>query len=199
MKIRSSILLVIFFMTPAVCMTQVLNDSILMTVAGRKIEAGEFIRMFNKSNESDKLPDVDNYLQQYINFRLKVADAINKGIDTTKEFKNELNGYRNQLAQNYLTDTKTKEKLLQNSYERSLIDINAWHILINCPEGSKATDTLNAWNKAADVKQRILRGESFEQVARSTSDDPSVRLNGGNLGYFTVFQMITPLRMQLLI
>ena len=43
--------------------------------------------MFNKSNESDKLPDVDNYLQQYINFRLKVADAINKGIDTTKEFK----------------------------------------------------------------------------------------------------------------
>ena len=135
MKIRSSILLVIFFMTPAVCMTQVLNDSILMTVAGRKIEAGEFIRMFNKSNESDKLPDVDNYLQQYINFRLKVADAINKGIDTTKEFKNELNGYRNQLAQNYLTDTKTKERLLQRTYERSLIDINAWHILINCPEG----------------------------------------------------------------
>ena len=192
MKIRSSILLVIFFMIPAVCKTQALNDSILMTVAGRKIEAGEFIRMFNKSNESDKLPDVDNYLQQYINFRLKVADAINKGIDTTKEFKNELNGYRNQLAQNYLTDTKTKEKLLQRTYERSLIDINAWHILINCPEGSKATDTLNAWNKAADVKQRILRGESFEQVARSTSDDPSVRLNGGNLGYFTVFQMITP-------
>ena len=116
MKIRSSILLVIFFMTPAVCMTQVLNDSILMTVAGRTIEAGEFIRMFNKSNESDKLPDVDNYLQQYINFRLKVADAINKGIDTTKEFKNELNGYRNQLAQNYLTDTKTKERLLQRTY-----------------------------------------------------------------------------------
>lgn len=192
MKIRSSILLAIFLTIPAVCMTQALNDSILMTVAGRKIESGEFIRMFNKSNESDKLPDADTYLQQYINFRLKVADAINKGIDTTREFINELNGYRSQLAQNYLTDTNTKERLLQKTYERSLIDINAWHILVNCPEGSKATDTLNAWNKAADVKQRILRGESFEQVARSTSDDPSVRLNGGNLGYFTVFQMITP-------
>lgn len=192
MKIRSSVLLVIFFTIPAVCKTQDLNDSILMTIAGRRIEAGEFIRMFNKSDESGKLPDVDTYLQQYINFRLKVADAISEGIDTTKEFINELNGYRSQLAQNYLTDTKTKEKLLQKTYERSLVEINAWHILVNCPEGSNATDTLNAWNKAADVKQRIMRGESFEHVARSTSDDPSVRLNGGNLGYFTVFQMITP-------
>ena len=148
--------------------------------------------MYNKSYEPGKLPDPESYLQQYIVFRLKVADAISDGIDTTREFINELSGYRNQLAQNYLTDTKTREKLIQKMYDRSLLEINAYHILINCPEGAKPVDTLNAWNKAAAVKQRILRGESFEQVARSTSDDPSVRLNGGNLGYFTVFQMITP-------
>jgi len=192
MKIRSSILLVLIMLIPAVCRTQGLNDSTLMTIAGRKIEAGEFIRMYNKSYEPGKLPDPDNYLQQYIVFRLKVADAISDGIDTTREFINELSGYRNQLAQNYLTDTKTREKLIQKMYDRSLVEINAYHILINCPEGAKPVDTLNAWNKAAAVKQRILTGESFEQVARSTSDDPSVRLNSGNLGYFTVFQMITP-------
>ncbi|HQG62963.1 MAG TPA: peptidylprolyl isomerase [Bacteroidales bacterium] len=192
MKIRSSILLVLLLLIPAVCRAQGLNDSTLMTIAGIKIEAGEFIRMYNKSYEPGKLPDPESYLQQYIVFRLKVADAISDGIDTTREFINELSGYRNQLAQNYLTDTKTREKLIQKMYDRSLLEINAYHILINCPEGAKPVDTLNAWNKAAAVKQRILRGESFEQVARSTSDDPSVRLNGGNLGYFTVFQMITP-------
>jgi peptidyl-prolyl cis-trans isomerase SurA len=192
MKIRSFILSGLLLLIAAVCRTQGLNDSTLMTIAGRKIEAGEFIRMYNKSYEPEKPHDIDSYLQQYIIFRLKVADAISEGIDTAKGFINELNGYRNQLAQNYLTDTKTREKLIQKMFERSMLEINAWHILVSCPEGAKPKDTLYAWNKAADVKQRIMRGESFEQVARSTSDDPSVRQNGGNLGYFTVFQMITP-------
>ena len=54
---------------------------------------------------------------------------LSEGYDTTQSFRNELNGYRNQLAQNYLTDTQTKEKLLQKAYQRSLTEINAWHIL----------------------------------------------------------------------
>ena len=117
---------------------------------------------------------------------------ISEGIDTTKAFRTELNGYRNQLAQNYLTDTETKEKLLQKTYQRSLTEINAWHILVDCPEGSKPEDTLRPGKKLPDIRERIIKGESFEQVARGTSDDPSVKINGGNLGYFTVFQMITP-------
>ncbi|MBN2861601.1 MAG: peptidylprolyl isomerase, partial [Bacteroidales bacterium] len=137
-------------------------------------------------------PDVDEYLQQFIVFRLKVADALTRGIDTTRAFRDELKGYRNQLAQNYLTDNQTKEKLLQRTYQRYLTEINAWHILVNCPQGARPEDTLFAYNKASGIRERILRGEAFEHVARSTSDDPSVRLNGGNLGYFTVFQMITP-------
>jgi peptidyl-prolyl cis-trans isomerase SurA len=125
-------------------------------------------------------------------FKLKVADAIHEGIDTTKAFRNELNGYRNQLAQNYLTDNQVKEKLLLKTYQRSLVEINAWHILVTCPESAKPEDTLSAWQKASAIRERILTGESFEEVARGTSDDPSVKINGGNLGYFTVFQMIMP-------
>ncbi len=171
---------------------QDLNDKVLMTVDNDKVTAGEFIRMYRKSMEPGKPGDMDSYLQLYVTFKLKVADAENEGIDTTKAFKNELNGYRNQLAQNYLTDKDTREKLLQKTYQRYLTEINAWHILVSCPEGAKPQDTLIAWEKASDVRERILSGESFEQVARGTSDDPSVKINGGNLGYFTVFQMITP-------
>ena len=192
MKVRSSQIVFMIFLLPAICQAQNLNDKILMNIAEKNVEAGEFIRMYKKSIEPGKTLDIDNYLQQYISFKLKVADATKEGYDTTRAFRNELNGYRNQLAQNYLTDTQTKEKLLHKSYERSLTEINAWHILVACPQGATAEDTLKAWKKASDIRDRIINGEPFEQVARSTSDDKSVMMNGGNLGYFTVFQMIMP-------
>jgi len=182
----------LIFMLPVICLTQDLSDKIIMTVAGKEVSAGEFIRMYRKSNIAEIPSNTDDYLQQYIVFKLKVADAISEGLDTTKAFRNEFNGYRNQLAQNYLTDTGVREKVLQEAYKRSLTEIKARHILISCSPSAKAEDTLTAWQKAADIKERIITGESFEQVARATSDDPSVKINGGNLGYFTVFQMIMP-------
>ncbi|MCJ7447854.1 MAG: peptidylprolyl isomerase [Bacteroidales bacterium] len=192
MKIKSLLISFIIFLYPYLCQAQGLNDKTLITVAGKTVSAGEFIRMYKKSFYPGNQPDIDSYLQQFITFKLKVADAINKGIDTTKEFRNELTGYRNQLAENYLTDSQTKDKLLQRTYQRSLTEVNAWHILVSCPLEAKPADTLKAWEKASDIRERIISGESFEQVARAASDDPSVRINGGNLGYFTVFQMIMP-------
>jgi len=121
-----------------------------------------------------------------------VADAVSEGYDTTRAFRNELKGYRDQLAENYLTDTQTKETFLRQAYDRSLIEVNAWHILIAIPQDASPSDTLKAWEKAIDVRTRIVKGESFEIVARATSDDKSVKTNGGNLGYFSVFQMIMP-------
>jgi len=191
MKIRP-LITVIVLLLPLVCRGQDFNNKILMTVGGNKVNAGEFMRMYRKSKEPGEKTNVDKYLQQYIIFKLKVADAMNEGYDTTKAFRTELNGYRTQLAQNYLTDTLVKDRLLRKAYDRSLKEINAWHILIAIPADAPPADTLKAWKKAIDVRQRIIQGESFEQVARSSSDDPSVKINGGNLGYFTVFQMIMP-------
>jgi peptidyl-prolyl cis-trans isomerase SurA len=192
MKIRSYYLIILLHLFPVVCQAQDFNNKILMTVDGNKIQAGEFIRMYKKSIEPGKTLDIDGYLQQFIIFKLKVADALGEGYDTTRSFRNELNGYRNQLAQNYLTDTKTKEKLLQKAYQRSLTEIKAWHILIAMPQEASPEDTLKAWQKAIDIRERIIKGEPFESVARGTSDDKSVKINGGNLGYFSVFQMIMP-------
>jgi peptidyl-prolyl cis-trans isomerase SurA len=180
------------FLSPVVCQAQDLNAKILITIEGNKVQAGEFIRMYKKSTEPGKTLDIDGYLQQFIVFKLKVADALAEGYDTTRSFRSELNGYRNQLAQNYLTDTQTKEKLLQKAYQRSLTELNAWHILVAMPQDASQEDTLKAWNKAIDIRERIIKDEPFESVARGTSDDKSVKINGGNLGYFSVFQMIMP-------
>jgi peptidyl-prolyl cis-trans isomerase SurA len=191
MKIKSY-LLIYMLLLPVIIQSQDLNSKTLMSVDKSQIQSGEFIRMYKKSRDPGKKLDIDDYLQQYIVFKLKVADALNEGYDTTKTFQNELNGYRNQLAQNYLSDNQVKEALLRKTYQRSLTEINGWHILISLPQEVSPDDTLLAWQKAAGIRERILNGESFENVARGASDDPSVKVNGGNLGYFTVFQMIMP-------
>ncbi len=177
---------------PCSSLAQEMNNKILMSVNGIKVQSGEFIRMYNKTKAEGQMPDPENYLEQFIIFKLKVADAMNEGLDTTSAFKKELSGYRKQLAQSYLTDNKKKEEILREAYKRMQSEINAWHILIAMPQDPSPEDTLEAWNKAIDVRERILKGEQFEQVARSASDDQSVKINGGNLGYFTAFQMIMP-------
>lgn len=192
MKIRYIPPAILLFLYGVVICAQVPDEKILMTVGGREVQAGEFIRMYNKSLDPAYKTYINEYLEQFIAFKLKVADAIEQGYDTTRAFHEELNGYRNQLAQSYLTDPEIKEKLLRKAYERSLTEVNASHILVSCTPDASPEDTLKAYKKALDIRERIVKGEPFNQVAKAVSDDKSVLINQGNLGYFTVFQMITP-------
>jgi peptidyl-prolyl cis-trans isomerase SurA len=168
------------------------DEKILMTVAKMDVEAGEFVRMFNKSLDPAYRVEIDEYLQQFIAFKLKVADAVEHGYDTTKAFREELKGYRIQLAQTWLTDPDIREKTLRKAYQRYLEEINASHILVSCPQDASPDDTLKSYRKAVGIRERILDGEQFGEVALSESDDKSATINHGNLGYFTAFQMITP-------
>ncbi|MBA3901998.1 MAG: peptidylprolyl isomerase, partial [Bacteroidetes bacterium] len=132
------------------------------------------------------------YVELFVNFKLKVREAESLGLDTTDSFKNELAGYRKQLAQPYLTDTLVDDNLLKEAYERMKIEINASHILINLSETALPKDTLIAYQKAIKLRERILKGENFGEIAKSNSDDPSAKDNEGNLGYFTALQMVYP-------
>lgn len=193
MKIQFAISVVfLLFQLQSVSQKSFNEKDILLTVDGRGTEAGEFIRMYQKSPSSGDNSDIVDFLEKFIIYKLKVADAIREGYDKLESFHNELSGYRNQLAQEYLSDRETREKIIRQAYERYLTEINAWHILVNCPQDANPSDTLAAWKKAMELRERIINGEPFEQVARSSSDDRSVTLNGGNLGYFTAFQMIMP-------
>src|SRR5512139_2166317 len=115
MKKRSNLSLMVFLLFNAFSYAQNPDEKVLMTVADRKVEAGEFIRMYNKSLDPLNKTNLNDYLEQFIAFKLKVADAIEHGYDTTRAFREELNGYRNQLAQSYLTDPDIKEKLLRKA------------------------------------------------------------------------------------
>lgn len=171
------------------------KDPVLMTIAGKNITRSEFQSIYNKNNPKNTEADsksIDDYVQLFVNFKLKVKEAEEMGLDTTAEFRNELEGYRKQLAQPYLTDNEVNDQLLREAYERSKTDVRASHILIKLDANALPKDTLKAYNTTIALRNKILKGEDFAKVARENSQDPSAKENAGDLGYFTSMQMVYP-------
>jgi len=193
---------------PAVVSAQSWKKSTMMTIGDTKITAGEFMEIYEKNNVNGDVLDkktVDEYLDLFTNFKLKVIEAENQRLDTMPKFVKELNGYRKQLAKPYFANDDATEHLVAEAYERMKWDINASHILVKCDEHAVPADTLKAYNKAMKIRERIIKGEDFNDVAVEVSDDPSARDqieipgkqraykgNRGNLGYFTAFDMVYP-------
>lgn len=171
------------------------TDPVLLKVASENITKGEFERVYYKNNNKETGNDekaVREYLELYINYKLKVKEAESLRMDTIQTFVDELSGYKKQLAQPYLTDKNVTDDLIKEAYERMKSDVNASHILIKCAPDALPKDTLAAYNKAIKIRDKILKGASFQTLARDSSDDPSAKENGGDLGYFTAMQMVYP-------
>lgn len=172
------------------------NDDVVFTVNGEPVTVEEFKYIYEKNNANDTAlyteKNLREYLELYKNFKLKVREARDAGVDTTEKFKQEFSNYRNQLAQPYLTDRDVSQALIDEAYDRLQWELRASHILITVPMDAAPADTLKAWNEAMAIYNRAIKGEDFETLARQTSKDPSVQNNGGDLGYFTAFQMIYP-------
>jgi peptidyl-prolyl cis-trans isomerase SurA len=175
--------------------SQNLDSEVILTIGNDVVTRNEFERIFQKNNqmvEASSQKTVDEYLELFINYKLKVAEAKSQGLDKKDAFIKELDGYRKQLTQPYLIDQDSERKLLDEAYQRMRYEVSASHILISVPEKATPTDTLAIYNKVLKMRERIIKGESFEDVARGTSDDSSVKRNSGFLGYFTAFQMVYP-------
>tara|TARA_E500000178_G_scaffold109437_1_gene109171 strand:- start:635 stop:2590 length:1956 start_codon:yes stop_codon:yes gene_type:complete len=170
---------------------------LIFSYGGSQVYQTEFERAFSKNNNFDKQSPSDSaiqeYLELYIKFKLKVSEAYRQKLDTQKSFKNELAGYRKQLAQPYLVDKKSNEKLIKEAYERYLKEVNASHIMVSLPTNPSPADTLKAYKKAIRYYNQIKSGElNFDSTAYQFSEDQSAKLNFGKLGYFTAFSMIYP-------
>ena len=171
------------------------KNEVLFTVDNTSYYTDEFVRVYNKNldlvkDESQK--DIDNYLDLYLAYKLKVNKAYKLGLDKEPKYINELKSYRGQLSKNYLTDTKVTDQLVREAYDRSLKEIKASHILVLVDENAKPQDTLKAYQKIQSIRERILKGEDFGKLAQELSEDPSAKENKGDLGYFSVFRMVYP-------
>ncbi len=198
---KSSIIIITMICAMNIAHAQKNNKDILLTIKNDKtykITSDEFLRIYQKNNKqnSKNAKDIEEYLDLFINYKLKVIEAQEQGYDTMYSFIKELNNYKNQLARPYLEPEEDKEKLMKTYYNHLKYEIDISHIMLEM-DFRKATpgDTLFAYNKILDIRKRILEGEPFEKVARATSDDPSVKTDGGRKGYIKGFRY--PLRFEM--
>ena len=189
----------------------------LMTINGKAVSAEEFLYIYEKNNQAGAVDPktMDEYLDMFINFKLKVAEAEAQGIDTTESFKKELKGYRAQATPKYLQDEAAMDSLIEMSWRHLSKDRRAAHIAIQCPASADSAAQAEALAKINEARERVTVGklkiekkkvkgkwkniekrmpvEAFDAVARELSTDPSVQETGGELGWITPFRYVYPL------
>ncbi len=170
------------------------TDKVLFTVDNQAITTSEFLYLYRKNNQGkpdvDKEANIREYLDLVINFKLKVAEAHNLGFDTTQAFVKEFTTYRDELKKPFVASSDELGRLVKEAYARLGEEVKAAHILINVSPDAAPKDTLAAWQKITSIRERILKGEDFAELAKQFSEDPSAKTNGGMLGYFTALKMV---------
>jgi peptidyl-prolyl cis-trans isomerase SurA len=169
---------------------------VLFSIGSTPTYTEEFIYLYKK-NHPNKSQDftsekVNEYLNLFVNFKLKVREAQQRGFDTTAKFNKELNTYRDELKKPYRADKDVLDKLTREAYDHLTQEVKASHILIQAKPDAAPADTMKAYVKIAEIKKRVAEGEDFGKLATELSEDPSAKYNGGSLGYFTTLQMVYP-------
>ena len=151
------------------------NDPVLMKVGGRDVRLSEFEYLYHKNNSQQVQPQsLDEYVQMFVDYKLKVADAEAAGIDTTAAFLNEFTQFRNELAEPYLQDQAVLDSIVAENYEHMSNVLLVSHIMMY--GGSEAT--------LDSIRNEIVSGRlTFEEAARTNSIDKPSAVRGGLMGY----------------
>ena len=185
------------------------EDKVLMTINGEDIMASEFLYIYEKNNQETSLEKktMDEYLDLFVNFKLKVTEAMAQGVDTTEAFKKELAGYRAQATPKYLQDNDAIDSLVVLSYNRMAKIRKASHIAVQCPMDADSATVAAAEAKINELRERVTIGlpkevkkgrkkvtvcepEGFAEVAVLYSEEPSAKQTKGALGWIQPFRYV---------
>ena len=188
------------------------DDKVLMTIDGKPVMLSEFQYIYEKNSQeaAGSQKSLEEYLDLFVNFKLKVTEAEHRGIDTTQAFIKELKGYRAQATPKYLTDNDAMEALMRRTYEWQKVDRRVAHIAIECPMSADSATVEQALARINDARERVTTGkkiikgkgkkarttyapkEDFKAVASEVSTDPSVKESQGELGWISPFRFVYP-------
>lgn len=164
----------------------------LFTYGKHSVDAKEFLRAYNKNNTQpvvNKAKAISDYLDLYINSRLKIREAYDRKYDTLPQIKTEVENLRIQIAESYMNDPEMITRLQKEAFDRSQKDIHVAQIFISSRNASGAFDTAAARIKKDEVLRRLQKGDDFLTVAQQLSDDPQAKVTQGELGYITLFTL----------
>lgn len=166
------------------------SSQTLFTYGDQKADAKDFLRAYNRNKQQPSSPGaIREYLDLYINSRLKIREAYDKRYDTLPQIKTEVENLRNQVIENYMDDPAVIDRMTKEAFQRSLKDVHAAHIFISLKNANGAIDTAAAQKKLNEITGRLAKGEDFMTVAQQLSDDPAAKTNKGELNYITVFTL----------
>ncbi len=190
---------------------QAADTRVLLTIDGEPSTVEEFMYIYQKNNQTGAAQQsLAEYLDLFINFKLKVRAAEAAGLDTTKAFKQEFEKYRNQAVPKYMVDKEAEAAAIQKAYAKMLWDRKVSHIAIQCPADATPEQEAAAKEKIERARVRVTTGlpitvgkgkrakvkpgvvEDFNTVAAEMSEDPSVAQNDGRIGWITAFRYIYP-------
>jgi peptidyl-prolyl cis-trans isomerase SurA len=163
------------------------DTDVLFTVADEPVTVGEFRYIYNKTGGDQVKYDegsVTEYLDLYERFKLKVARARTMSLDTIVALQRELDGYRRQLADNYLVDKQVTDQLVEDLYQRQQTDLEFSHLLLKFDGNPSPADTAALYQRALDLKKEVT-AKNFADKAKSSSDDQFSAARGGRIGYIT--------------
>ncbi len=171
------------------------KKNVLLTIDSEPVYSSDFKKVFNKNldlviEESQK--NVDGYLDLFIDYKLKITEAYAQELDKEEQYVKEFDKYQDQLSKKFIYDKRVTSELVDEAYQRGLEEINADHILVMVNLNAVPKDTLIAYNKIKKARVEAMNGEDFQKLVVKYSEEPGAKKSKGNLGYFTVFQMVYP-------
>ena len=165
------------------------EEEVLFTVNNTPVTIGEFKYIYAKTNGANAnftKASLQEYLDLYTKFKLKVEEAKAQKIGNLPDIKEELLGYRRQLSDAYILNKEVTGKLVRELYDRSLEDIDISHILYTISDSAPKDDSLSANRFLMDLYAKLKNGADFEEFARNYSLDRSSKTNSGHIGFINV-------------
>lgn len=172
--------------------SQTSGNEVLFTVAGQPVTKSEFLYVYQKNNPNKKndfsKASLQEYLNLYENFKLKVMEAKAEQVDTTAKVREELEKYGDQLIKSNF-DKEVMDAAVMKHYERMKTDRQVRHIMIAVNVDAKPEDTAIAYMKIKAAEDKLKKGDDFATVASDVSTDPNAKESGGMLGWITAYSI----------
>ena len=158
------------------------KDGVIMTVDGESVPSEEFLYLFHKNNQQQSQPQtLDEYLDLFKIYRLKVAEAKAQGVDTLSSFRKEMETYRRELLEPYIEDSTLLENMIDIALDRENTRVESSHIMIirthNPEVDAKNVQMLDSLHAV------LLNGGDFIEIAKNYSQDKFSADKGGYLGF----------------